>query len=100
YSGLNNGNQFLTLNGFFYFFANNGTNGYELWKSDGTESGTTIVKDIWIGSNSSANSLKGSTLNNIIIFEANDGINGTELWKSDGTEAGTSMVKNINNTNF
>ncbi|CAM1370024.1 ELWxxDGT repeat protein [Tenacibaculum xiamenense] len=100
YSGLNSGNQFLTLNGFFYFFANNETNGTELWKSDGTEDGTVIVKDIRVGSNSSANLLKGSSINNFIIFEANDGTNGTELWKSDGTESGTSMIKNINSTNF
>lgn len=100
FSGLNYGNQFLTLNNFFYFYANDGTNGSELWKSDGTEAGTTIVKDIALGSNPSANSLKGSSINNFIIFEANDGTNGTELWKSDGTESGTSMIKNINNTNI
>ena len=29
-----------------YFVANDGTNGYELWKSDGTASGTVMVKDI------------------------------------------------------
>ena len=29
-----------------YFEANDGTNGYELWKSDGTASGTVMVKDI------------------------------------------------------
>ena len=29
-----------------YFAANDGTNGTELWKSDGTASGTVMVKDI------------------------------------------------------
>jgi ELWxxDGT repeat protein len=29
-----------------YFYANDDTNGYELWKSDGTANGTMMVKDI------------------------------------------------------
>lgn len=98
-SSSNNENQFLITNNYFYFFANDGSKGFELWKSDGSESGTQIVKDIRIGSNSSSNFLKGCALNNTIIFEANDGINGNEIWKSDGTEVGTVMLKNINNTN-
>ena len=36
-----------------YFGANDGTNGDELWKSDGTASGTVMVKDIYSGSGSS-----------------------------------------------
>ena len=30
----------------FYFTATDGNNGQELWKSDGTENGTEMVKDI------------------------------------------------------
>ena len=36
-----------------YFRATDGTNGYELWKSDGTAAGTVMVKDIYSGSASS-----------------------------------------------
>ena len=32
-----------------YFMANDGSHGYELWKSDGTASGTVLVKDIFEG---------------------------------------------------
>ena len=77
-----------------YFRANDGTNGQELWKSDGTSAGTVMVKDIYSGSSSSyPHSL--TAIGNTLYFEANDGTNGTELWKSDGTASGTVMVKDI-----
>ena len=94
-----------------YFFATDSTNGYELWKSDGTESGTVMVKDINNGSGSSmpfSNSalsvnsnlhLKAMNNTNTLFFVANDGIHGEELWKTDGTASGTVMVKDINSAN-
>lgn len=41
------------MNGTLFFSANDGVNGKELWKSDGTAAGTTLVKEINIGNNSS-----------------------------------------------
>ena len=81
------------VNGVLYFLANNGINGNELWKSDGTAAGTVMVKDINIFS--SSNSLGFTYLNGVVYFRADDGINGTELWKTDGTATGTVMVKDI-----
>jgi len=66
----------------------------ELWKADGTEGGTQLVKDINAGSSSSSIGYLIRT-NNILFFVANNGADGTELWKSDGTAAGTVMVKDI-----
>ena len=69
-------------------------NGIELWVSDGTDAGTSLIKNIASGA---ANSTPGDfyVFNNILFFTADDGINGRELWKTDGTAGGTVLVKNI-----
>src|SRR5262249_49559939 len=38
--------QLTNVNGTLFFVANDGVHGSELWKSDGTEAGTVLVKDI------------------------------------------------------
>ena len=69
--------------------------GHELFRSNGTEDGTFLVKDINPGENSS--SARGMTeVNGIAYFTADDGIHGEELWRTEGTEDGTVMVKDIN----
>lgn len=70
--------------------------GNELWKTDGTEAGTTLVKDISVGSGSSMNSLLGIDLNGILIFTAFSQEFGREIWKTDGTTSGTTLLKDIN----
>ena len=86
---------FTAFNNSLYFQATDGTSGYELWKSDGTPSGTSLVKDIQIGSASSLPSGIFSTNTNL-FFTANDGTNGIEVWMSDGTSGGTALLKDIN----
>ena len=73
-----------------YFRANDGTSGYELWKSDGTTAGTVMVKDISPSFGSNAEYFK--TFGNLLYFMANDGVNGTEMYLSDGTAAGTMRI--------
>lgn len=90
------------VNGIVYFPATDGVHGYELWRSDGTEEGTYMLKDICPGAGSSQDStvykwLKPScaSIGGTLFFVANDSSHGTELWKTDGTESGTSLVKDI-----
>jgi ELWxxDGT repeat protein len=84
-----------------FFIATTPLHGLELWKTDGTETGTVLVKDIRAGSISSftpSYPTPTSWLTNVggtLFFVANDGGTGPELWKSDGTAAGTVRVKDI-----
>ena len=66
------------------------TQGAELWRSDGTEAGTFMLKaGVFLSTTPTA-------LNGRIYFSAYDATNGFELWTSDGTEAGTMLVKDLN----
>ena len=77
-----------------YFQATDGTNGNELWKSDGTASGTVMVIQDIHSSAASSYPQHLTAFGNTLYFQADDGY-GTELWKSDGTASGTVMVQNI-----
>jgi ELWxxDGT repeat protein len=81
-------------NGKLFFAASTDSNGAELWKSDGTTSGTQLIKDIYPGPrNSNPSELTNS--NGTLFFSARDASSGYELWKSDGTPAGTAMLRDI-----
>lgn len=82
------------LEGNLYFSGNNGTQGFELWRTDGTLPGTTLVKDINPGAVGS-DPFEPILLNGILYFTADDGVHGYELWRTDGSTDGTYLVKDI-----
>ena len=84
--------SFAEVNGTLFFTADDGSTGRELWKTDGTPGGATLVQDIDPGAPSS-NPSNLTDVNGTMFFTANDGLTGYQLWKSDGTAAGTVEVK-------
>ena len=107
FDGANTGSSspsgLVNVNGTLFFFASDGTRGYELWKSDGTEAGTVLVKDINPGAASSYNidspaggrGLKSAAVGNVFYFTAYDPATGLELFRSDGTPDGTRLVVDL-----
>ncbi len=95
----NNDKQlFIEYNGELYFRGSTNSS-IELWKTDGTETGTVSVQN-FEGTQTGApayvsnNDIEylGVVFNNELFFSVNR--SGTfELWKSDGTTAGTELVK-------
>ena len=85
----------VSINGTVYFTGTDQIHGDELWRSDGTEMGTVLVKDVYPGS-SSSNPTSLVVIKGNLFFYALDPQSGYCLFKSDGTEAGTVRVKELN----
>ena len=84
------GDSFAELDGTVFFFVDDGIHGRELWKTDGTEAGTTLVKDLCLGI-CSAGIHQLLTIGDRVYVA-------TELlgvWRSDGTATGTIQIADI-----
>lgn len=80
--------------GTLFFVASDSTTGQELWTSDGTTAGTSLVEDIRSGTASSLiNNI--TAVGNSVFFNADDGSTRREPWTSDGTPAGTFLLNDI-----
>jgi len=67
--------------------------GKEIWRTDLTQPGTSLVKDINPGAGDGFTGSETATLGGYLYFAGDDGENGVELWRTDGTEAGTTLFK-------
>lgn len=74
-----------------YFRATDGSTGSELWRTDGTEAGTWLVKDIDPGFYGSGPG-GFAEVDGMLFFTA---YTGSQLWRSNGTEAGTQLVRSF-----
>ena len=69
----------------------------ELWRTDGTPDGTSLVKTIG-ALNKPVPPRATAVFQNKLYFAGDDGVNGAELWVSDGTADGTQMLLNLDGT--
>ena len=95
--GIASNAEFVNYQGTLFFAASDGEHGRELWKSDGTEQGTVMVKDIYPNTNNfnrSSNPKSLTVYNDLLLFIASDST-GRKIWRSDGTEQGTQILIDI-----
>src|SRR5690606_25799741 len=79
-----------------YFVATDPVHGRELWCTDGTPAGTTVVRDIVPGPFGSApTSIRAVGSGRHVLFQASEPGSGAELWVSDGTAAGTVRLSDL-----
>ncbi len=85
---------FTELNGEYFFGGVDTLKGLQLWKTDGSLSGTALIKQI----NQSGDAFPSqfTVIGQKLYFTANDGVKGFEIWSSDGTPGGTVMLTDKN----
>ncbi|MFH0761630.1 MAG: ELWxxDGT repeat protein [Bacteroidota bacterium] len=89
--------HFMIFDGKLYFCADDHTNGYALWNSDGTANGTYMIRDFHMHTSSyNGHVTPLIVFNNKLYLEVVNGDPVTELWVTNGTDAGTALLKSIN----
>lgn len=84
-----------TVNDIFYFVADDGVHGSEIWRSNGTTSGTYLMQDLRTNDPNSWDILSMAAHNDTLYFSAKGNSGQNVLYKSSGTGAGTSPIKEV-----
>jgi ELWxxDGT repeat protein len=91
-SGVRSNQLFMALGEHVLFSAYPDGLNPSLWRSDGSDAGTTLVKRPSVGRETGIDS-RSIVLNGTLLYTAHDGHTGYELWRSDGTPDGTYQLK-------
>lgn len=94
-----NVSRFLELTpGIAIFTADDGMNGQQLWRSDGTEAGTILVKIV--NASTTVGVIPGFSYGGKVFFYVDDGVHGSEPWVTDGTADGTQLLADTQPNTF
>ena len=103
-----NPREFTPLGGSLLFAATDDVVGNELWATDGTSTGTALVRDLRPGAGHgfetgdpeyyAAGAFQAARLGGGLLFAGYDGPLALGLWKSDGTTAGTARIRALDRT--
>jgi ELWxxDGT repeat protein len=87
----------LTFNNAFYFLMDDGIHGLEVWRSDGTATGTYMAIELRPGDEADYNTdiLTMTVYNSSLYLSAKDENGAWAVYKSNGTTSGTVKLKNI-----
>jgi ELWxxDGT repeat protein len=97
YGNPNSSNPYgftVLTDGRLLFTADDGVNGSELWITNGTESGTVLLKDIHTPYSSGPQGITALP-DGRAIFQAQSADAGSEPWITDGTPGNTVLLKDI-----
>ncbi len=89
------------LDGRLLFYAFTPDYRYQLWSTDGSPAGTTLLHPLDLQASAMERVLAPlfepeiAAAGEAVLFLADDGVHGLELWGSDGTAAGTRLVEDI-----
>ena len=87
--------DFAVYHNLLFFHGYDLQHGEEVWKSNGSFSGTHLLRDINSGA-AGSNPITMTVYNGLLYFVARDVNYGNEIWVSNGTAAGTQLFKDIN----
>jgi ELWxxDGT repeat protein len=81
--------------GSLFFYAGDGTHGEELWATDGTPEGTSLVADIDTPRTRGSYPSLFTDVNGVVFFTADHGTGSVGLWRTESAEAGAVLVRSF-----
>jgi ELWxxDGT repeat protein len=92
--GASYGSTIAAMDGFILYLSGNAADGWQLWRSDGTLPGTSMVMNMGPGVQSAqlGQDIVMTRVGDRAIFQSENAQKGPQLWSSDGTAQGTAPL--------
>ncbi|GAB3643410.1 ELWxxDGT repeat protein [Spirosoma arcticum] len=87
--------EFAAYGGGLYFSAKSAADGLEVYSTDGTPAGTSLLTNINTAAGAGSDPNEFTVYHDRLFFTAATGATGRELWVTNGTAGGTMLVKDI-----